>query len=417
MHVIIVGNGIAGINVASALSAREGVSVEIFAGEQYAFYSRVRLPEVLSGAVLPEAITFYESGWYEKKKIAVRTSLSVTRIDRKEKKIYLADGTSSAYDYLVLATGASANRPSIPGAGGTGIHTMRTMNDVLSIRSSLKKNPGLAAVIGGGLLGLEAARALKDAGAENVRVLEIAGRLLPRQLDETGASILQKRFEAMGIEILCGVELERFQEGVNGGPHSIILKDSRTFMSGVTILSMGIHSNIELAKDASLTINRGIIVDSRMRTDDPFIFASGDCAEFGGIIWGIIPAALEQAVICAKAILASGGYIPLDTVPEYMQTVPKMALKVGGVDMLSLGKAVPDVDEISSGTCLVKSRVWDETGRYEKYVLSSDGMSSSQSKLIGAILLGSKKNQGAVQKLLGKEVSAADIDALLNGVS
>jgi len=429
MHVVIIGNGIAGINVASGLTsaavaagtAAGPVSVEVFAAEAHQLYSRVRLPEVLSGASAPEAIAFYKPEWYEKKNIAVHTGNAVTAIDPAAKKITLADGRQIAYDCLVLATGASANHPPLPGADLRGVFTLRTMDDVAAIRNHLAARSGSASVIGGGLLGLEAARALKDGGVKAVRVFEIAPRLLPRQLDETGAALLQTRFASMGIEVLCDVQTDGFVAD-SGDPAlsgSVRLKDGRTFPSDLTILSMGVHSNTALAKAAGLTVNRGIVVDNRLRTSDPSIYAVGDCAEFEGIVWGIIPAALEQAPVAAKNILHDNGLLDASSTPVYAQTVPKTALKIGEIELMSLGKAVLTAEETGSGSFTVLSRVWADESRYEKFVLAPAVADSGSVSLpcgftlAGAILYGSKKHQSAVQKMMGAAVSLAEVEAML----
>lgn len=189
MHVVIIGNGIAGINVASGLASAETVSVEVFTAESHPLYSRVRLPEVLSGSSMSTDITFYKPEWYEKKGITVHTGVPVQRINPQQKEITLNDGRCVSYDFLVLAMGASANHPQLDGAALNGVFTMRTLDDVARIREYCASYPETASVIGGGLLGLEAARALTSAGSKTVRVFEIAPRLLPRQLDETGAAL------------------------------------------------------------------------------------------------------------------------------------------------------------------------------------------------------------------------------------
>lgn len=410
MKVVIIGNGIAGINVAAVLASHKGVSVDVFGDETYPFYSRVRLPDVLSGEVQPEAITFYKPEWYEKKGFSVQTGISVTEINRDTKNIILNDGREVSWDFLVLATGASSNHPPIPGSSAPGIFTMRTQDDVHAIRESIAKNSESASVIGGGLLGLEAARALKDAGVRSVRVLEIFPRLLPRQLDDTGSALLQKRFTAMGIEVVCSAETEGFEAGTeNDLPcNTIKLKDGRSFKSGTTILSMGVHSNTELAKKSGISVKRGVLVNKFMQTSDPSIYAVGDCAEFDGVVWGIIPAALEQAPVAAKQILCAAGIIEKDEAPVYTQTVPKTALKVGDVEMLSMGKAVLSPEEISSGNFELLSRVWEDELRYEKYVVEKES-----DVLVGAILYGSKQNQSSIQKMSGKKVIKSELEALL----
>jgi glycine/D-amino acid oxidase-like deaminating enzyme len=161
MKVVIIGNGIAGINVASALRVEPSVEVAVYAAEPHAFYSRVRLPEVVSGASSPEAIQFYKEDWYVKKGLVVHAGVPVVSIDRSRKSVTLADGSTVAWDYLVLATGASANRPAIPGSDLPGVYALRTMDDALAIRANALAFPESASVVGGGLLGLEAARALR----------------------------------------------------------------------------------------------------------------------------------------------------------------------------------------------------------------------------------------------------------------
>jgi nitrite reductase (NADH) large subunit len=417
MKVIIVGNGIAGINVAQGLrnaGPQEGIDIEVYAAEAHPFYARIRLPEVLSGECAPEEITFYKPDWYEKKGITVKTGLPVASIDPDSRRIALLDGTTVGYDYLVLATGSAANHPPIPGSRLAGVHTLRTIEDAAAIRTSLAAHPESAAVIGGGLLGLEAARALKDAGARSVRVFELYPRLLPRQLDETGACLLLKRFAAMGIEVVTCAETAEIVPAADnpGRAGGIRLKDGRVFPSETTILSMGVKPSVELAAAAGLAVKRGIVVDSSLRTSDPYIFAVGDCAEFCGIVWGIIPAALEQAPVAARAILASAGLIPNSAATPYAQTVPKTALKVAGVELLSLGKAVLTDEETASGAYEVMDKVREADGRYEKYVLArGDGDSFV---LVGAIVYGSKKHQAPAQKLIGKAVTRHEIEALLD---
>ncbi len=418
MHVVVIGNGIAGINVASALLSAGGVSVDVYAAEKHPFYSRVRLPEVLAGAQPPEAIEFYKSEWYDKKGMRVHVGQRVETIDRAARTMRLADGSSVSYDYLVFATGASCNRPPIPGSELAGVYTMRTLEDVASIRASVARHPATASVVGGGLLGLEAARALKDSGVALVRVFEIAPRLLPRQLDETGAALLEKRFASMGIAVVCGAETARFLPASDDPARagSIELRDGRSFPTDTTILSMGVRSNVELAKSCGLTVNRGIVVDSRLCAGDPRVFAVGDCAEFEGVVWGIIPAALEQASVAAKSILSDAGVIAAGEAVRYVQTVPRTALKVGDVELMSFGKAVLTPEEQESGQYEVLSRIDENFGRYEKFVLAAapeGSLSSDAQQLAGAILYGSKAHQGKVQKMAGNLVTRAGVEELL----
>jgi nitrite reductase (NADH) large subunit len=412
MRVIVIGNGIAGVNVASGLSGTPGLEVEILSAETRPFYSRVRLPEVLSGASAPEAITFYKQEWYEKKGIAVRLGTRVESIDPSRRRVAIAGGAEEPYDALVLATGAVPNRPSVPGAELSSVHAMRTLDDVGAIRASLARDPSSASVVGGGLLGLEAARALAEAGARSVRVFEVAPRLLPRQLDEACAAILAARFRAMGIETVCAAELAAFvpSESDPARAGSLALKDGRAFPSATTILSMGVRPEISLAHAAGISCNRGIVVDDRMRSSASGVYAVGDCAEFGGVVWGIIPAALEQAPVAARAILADLGLSGGAEAPRYAQTVPKTALKVAGIELLSVGKAVPSVEELSSGAVVERVRAGSDGARYEKLVLER---AEGGYRLAGAILFGSKARQAWAQKAMGSPMTPDEADAIL----
>lgn len=420
MKVIIVGNGIAGINAAQVLKSQAGehpsepVEVVVYASESHPFYSRVRLPEVLSGASKSEDILFYKSDWYEKRGIEVKIASAVAAIEPDSRTVTLADGSTDSYDNLILATGASANRPPIPGSKRPGVFTMRTMEDVAAIRASVASHPQSASVIGGGLLGLEAARSLKEAGAASVRVFEIAPWLLPRQLDEAGAGLLRSRFADMGIEVVCCAETAEFLPASDGGNRAgfIRLRDGREFPSDTTILSMGVRPNVELAQAIGLAVNRGIVVDSSLRTSDPFIYAVGDCAEFDGIVWGIIPAALEQAPVAARAILARAGIIPASEATPYVQTVPKTALKVADIELMSVGKAVLSPEDASSGTYETLCRARVDEGRYECFVLAR-GEGEART-LAGAIVYGVKRHQAPVQKMMGKPVTREEIEALLD---
>lgn len=437
MRIVIIGNGIAGVNAAAAVRALcPEAEALILAEDTRPLYSRVRLPEVLSGAAKPEDITFYKDEWYAKKGIEVRLSSRVESIDRASREVLLADGSRVRYDALILATGALANKPPIPGSEAAGVFTMRSMEDTLAIRESLLANPDSASVIGGGLLGLEAARAIKDSGVREVRVFEIFNRLLPRQLDETGAALLAARFSDMGIEIVCGAETESFIPDAQDPSRAfaIRLKDGRVFKSSTTVLSMGVKPNAELARKASLPVARGVVVDELMRAGDERVFACGDCAEFSGIVWGIIPAALEQAPVAARSALAALSLLPAGEERVYAQTVPKTALKIAGVELMSLGKAVLTAEEERSGRWVSRSRVWEGGARYEKFVMdtrapearaaangsgvdvgkAADGGPSDVPVLAGAILYGSKAHQSAVQAMMGKPVTDAELDALLS---
>lgn len=417
MRIAVIGNGIAGINVAASLKTLGGdaVTVVVYSKEIHPFYSRVRLPEVIAGESTPEDIRFYPEQWYEKKGFTVRLGTEVRSIDRAAKQLILADGTAEHWDALVLATGARSNCPAIPGVDLPGVFTLRTVEDALAIRGSVTERRSSASVIGGGLLGLETARALTVAGSASVRVFEIFPHLLPRQLDDQCAQLLSSHLSSLGIEVVCLANTEAFLPSAQGDGRaaSIKLKDGRSFSSDTTILSMGVTPCTDLAREAGLTVNRGIVVDDLLRTSDPSIWAVGDCAEFAGVVWGIIPAALEQVPVAARAILATQDLLPQEELRHYAQTIPNTTLKITGVDLTSMGKAVLSPDDVASGRYQVYQHTSEAGTRYEKFVLENvagDGLT-----VCGVILWGSREHLSAAKAMLGTTANIEEIKKLLEG--
>jgi nitrite reductase (NADH) large subunit len=399
MRICILGNGIAGVSVAQELRKREPdpsvASVEIYSREPYHYYSRIRLPEVIAPGLGPDRIRLYKDEWYDSRGISVRLGEKAIFIDRMRQIVGFESGLKVGYDKLVLALGADASRPPIPGFDLPGVFTLREYHDAAALRESLLSKNGGAAVIGGGLLGLEAARRMRETGAKGAG-FELFPRLLPRQLDSDGAAILKSVLERMGLEIILSAETASL--GGEDRVRGIRLKDGRSSPAETVLLSMGIKPAIAIARDAELAVGRGIRVDSWLKTSDPDIYAVGDCAEFSGIVWGIIPAAIEQAGPCAASILGLSG-------PAYVQTVPKNTLKVADIDLTSIGEVLADGSRGGVEEALVKS--WAGTDRYEKYVLE-------EGRLVGSILLGSKANVNWSLANIGKPTSRADVERRLS---
>jgi nitrite reductase (NADH) large subunit len=281
-----------------------------------------------------------------------------------------------------------------PGIDKAGIDCLRTYDDARDLRAAIQAGRKRMAVVGGGLLGLEAAYHLKLAGVEDVCVIEIAERLLPRQLDAAAAGILRTLLEERGLSFRLGAKVEAYEggEAVSG----LRLASGETIGAEGVLLSSGVSPETELAKAAGIACGRGISVDCFMRSFAKGVFAAGDAAEFEGRSWGIIPAALEQARAAARAMLGDLG-------SPYVQTLPKTSLKVAGIDLLSMGLAVPAPEEEASLECVIRQ---DEEGsRYEKFILR-EGI------LVGAILLGSKKNQAWAGAAMGKPIRKEDIPGL-----
>lgn len=399
MRVVVIGNGVAGIMTAAKLRGLEPdrgkLEIEIYTREPYEYYSRVRLPEVFASAMKAADLAVYKPGWYEARGIAVLKNREVIRIDRRERKVLLADGGAVPYDGLVLCTGADSFRPPIPNSGLDGIFTVREYGDAEAVRGFMREGTRRAAVVGGGLLGLEAARHMDMPGVEGVTVIEVMPRLLPRQLDETGSRLLRSLIEGPRCSVILGAKVESFtgSKRVEG----IVLSDGRKIEAQTVVISAGISPRIGLARDAGLAVGKGITVDSSLRTSDPHIWAVGDAAEFEGMVWGIIPAALDQAAVAAASLLGR------ETAP-YRQTIPQNTLKVAGINLTSMGKVEVGAEE--AGGYRIMQKLDAQGKRYEKYVLCGG-------VLAGCILLGSRANYGFAVQRLGKPVTEEEISARL----
>ncbi len=397
-RVVIIGNGIAGVSVASKLRGLEPdasrLSIAVLTREAFDYYARIRLPEVYARGLGPQDLEVYKPGWYAAKQIEVRKSCEVVRIDPGIRQVVAADGSVTGYDSLVLCTGADSWKPPVRNAGLAGIFTIREYGDADAIRRYVGSGTREAAVIGGGLLGLEAARLLQGPGVQTVTVLEIMDRLMPRQLDAAGSRLLQRLLEGPGFRVLLGAEVQEFVG--DGQVRAVRLADGRELPAQTVLFSAGITPRIELARAAGLAVRKGVIVDDRLQTSDRRIWAAGDVAEFQGLVWGIIPAALEHAPVVAASILGREG-------PVYRQTIPQNSLKVAGILVSSFGNAA-SAQEGPGVTVIRKSD--EAAGRYEKYVLEK-GM------LAGCILLGSRANQSWVAQRIGQPVTEEEIRARL----
>ncbi|MCJ7606225.1 MAG: FAD-dependent oxidoreductase [Thermoplasmata archaeon] len=391
MRVLIVGNNVAGTSFAKAVrDVDQEVDVLMFTDESRPYYARPKLIDYVAGEIDGDGMMFYPAEWYEKNGIALVLDSKVEEIDRKSKKILVNDEWIG-YDKLVLANGSGAFVPPFKGLPKEGVFSLRTLDDADAIRDYAADAKNVV-VIGGGLLGLEAARAVaKGFPGVNITVLEYAEHLLMRQLDHDGATIIQSWIEDLGTKVLTNAETEEItgDSSVTG----VRLKDGRTVDCDMVIVSAGARPNLALAKGAGLDVNRGVIVDPSLKTSDPDIHAIGDVAEFNGRVWGMIPPALDQARIAAKKVIGIEG-------PDYAGTIPSNTLKVMGIDLTSIGTVRSEHDTPDAG--FEEIRAVSPDGRiYKKFVLKNDVM-------IGAIFLGTKKGVSKVAKMIkdGQPVGA-----------
>ncbi len=382
MRVIIVGNGLAGTIAAKTLREQsKSVEVDVFAEEKYRYYPRPNLIEFLAGSLPYQKLFAFPERWYEEQNIRVHLARPVQKILPEAREVELQGGKKEAYDALLLAGGSRSFLPPLQGVNRRGVFTLRTLDDALNLIEELK-NRRRVVVIGGGLLGLETARALKKRGAE-VEVVEFFDRLLPRQLDVQAASLLKNRIEKIGIRVHLGLTTQEIlgEDGVAG----LRLKDGRELKAEMAVVAAGVRPELKLARQAGLATDRGLVVDDFLQTSIPGIFAAGDIVEHRGSVYGIIPASFNQARIAASNIL--------DEKKSYEGTIPWNTLKVVGIDLTSVGLVNPEGEGYEE---FRKEK--SEEGIYKKVVIQA-GL------VVGAIWMGTKKGISEIERLITQKIN------------
>lgn len=391
MHVVIVGSGVAGVTAARTIRENDPkAKISVYTNENHLYYPRPRLYEVLSGEAEPREIYMFSEEWYEKRRIKVHLNKKVLGIETARKELLLEDRSRVKYDKLLLANGAHPFVPPIKGVEKTGVFSLRSIKDALTIKEYTKKTRK-AIIIGGGLLGLEFAASLRKLG-QQVEVVEIFPRLLPRQLDQDGATILKDRIERRGINIVLGVKTEEIlgKKMVSG----ILLNNGKEFSGNLVLISAGVRSNTDLAIEAGIRVDKGVVVDEYLQTSVNDVYAAGDIAEFDGRVYGIIPAAMEQAKIATINMLEKEKQV-------YKGTIPSNTLKIVGVDLTSMGLVNPEGPQYEE----IK-KIDKEKGVYKKIVFE-------QGKIVGAIILGDRKGVTSIKKLMDQEIDVTKYKDLL----
>lgn len=327
---IVIGGGIAGVSAAEAIrKADENGKITLISAEAEMPYFRMNLTRYLAGEISASALPLHPEAWYQNQAISLLLDSTVQRIDPQKHQVELSNGKSLKYDTLVLANGASPFIPPFPGRELEGVWIVRTHEDADSILDCCKE--GLKIVcIGGGLLGLENAGALAKRGAD-VTVIETFDWLLPRQLPKEGGKQLEKRIRNMGIKVITGAKVKAMLgEGKVSG---VVFEDGTELPADLVLITTGVSSNIQLAKDAGLKVNRGVIVDEMMRTSEPDIFAAGDLIEINGRLYGLWMPAKAQGTVAGQNAAGKAEVYP--------QLPPSAKLKVLGIDLFSIGQISP----------------------------------------------------------------------------
>ncbi len=372
-RLVMIGNGMAGVRAIEEVLAinPDLFEITIFGAEPYPNYNRILLASILSGEKTIEDITLNEKSWYEENNITLHLGKEVTEIQRGYRKVIASDGTEAAYDILIIATGSTPFVIPIPGADKEGVLTFRDLRDCKQMIEASKIYKK-ASVIGGGLLGLEAARGLMNLGME-VTVIHDQAELMNMQLDEVAASMLQKELEAQGMHFKTACLTTEILG--NGRVTGLSFNDDTELRTDLVVMAVGIRANTALAKQAHLHCERGIIVNDYMQTyTDPSIYAVGECVEHRGKTYGLVAPLFEQARILAYHITGQG-------LKTYTGSEVSTKLKVSGVDVFSAGEfqvAAPAEGEEEKETIEFIDR---GGGVYKKLVIDGD-------RLAGAVLYG-----------------------------
>jgi len=362
---VVVGNGMAAARLVDELTkvALGRYAIAVIGDEPRLAYNRVLLSSVLAGETASHDIELRPASWWGDRGVTLKYGCVATEIDVGRRELKIANEESIGFSRLVLATGSMPLRLNVPGADLAGVHTFRDSRDV-DMLLTLAAQKRRVVVVGGGLLGLEAAYGLSKAGS-SVTLLHLMDRLMERQLDAPAAELLKSLVERKGVRVLLNANTARLhgETRVEG----IELSDGRRIDADAVVFAAGIRPNIALAKEAGIAVNRGVVVDDVMQTSAPDIFALGECAEHRGICYGLVEPAYEQARVLARHLAGRTA--------AYSGSVVATNLKVSGVSVFSAG----DFMGADGSEAIVLNDV--RHGTYKKLVIS-DG------RLIGAVLVG-----------------------------
>ncbi|MFC3550509.1 nitrite reductase large subunit NirB [Lysobacter cavernae] len=386
-RLVVIGNGMAGIRtLEELLKLVPGMyDITVFGAEPHPNYNRILLSPVLAGEQAFDDIVLNPLPWYAEHGITLHLGKEVTRIDRVHRRVIAADGTQAQYDRLLLATGSLPIILPVPGKelkgviGYRDIHDTQTMIDTAQVKQH-------AVVIGGGLLGLEAANGLKLRGMD-VTVVHLAGWLLERQLDPTAGQLLEKSLVERGLTFRLNTSTTEIVGNEHGEVAAVRFSDGEEVAADLVVMAAGIRPNIALAQASGIHCNRGVVVNDTLQTFDPRVYAVGECASHRGIAYGLVAPLFEQAKVCANHLATFG-------IGIYKGSVASTKLKVTGIDLFSAGNFM-------GGDGTEEIVLSDPAGGvYKKLVLKDD-------RLVGACLYGDTGDGGWYFKLI-KDASPVD---------
>ncbi len=372
LKLVMVGNGMAGVRTLEEMLkiSPDLYEITVFGAEPHANYNRILLSPVLAGEMTLKEIMLNDLDWYAANNITLHLGKKIVRIDRVARKVIAADGTEADYDRLLLATGSNPFILPIPGVKLDGVITYRDIHDTNAMIDAASRYKH-AVVIGGGLLGLEAANGLKLRGM-NVTVVHLMEWLMERQLDRTAAGMLQQSLTAKGLQFMLKTQTAEIvgdrDEGKSGRVKCVRFKDGSELAADLVVMAVGIRPNTDLAEAAGLYCNRGIVVSDTMQTYDPRVYAVGECVAHRGIAYGLVAPLFEMGKVCANHLANFG-------IGRYQGSVISTKLKVTGIDLFSAG-------DFAGGAGTEEIVLHDSVGGVYKRLVLRDN------RVIGSVLYG-----------------------------
>ncbi len=378
MRAVIIGFGVASFTAATYLRKNSlDAEISVYTDERDLYYPRPRLYQIITGEKGPQDLYSLNAQFYANQRIQTNLQKRVDSINLLRKEVILEDGSRKSWDKLLLAMGAHPFRPAINGLDKKGVFTLRTIVDAVAIRERLKRTPK-ALVIGAGLLGLECAASLRKTGLP-VDVLAKYQRLLPKQLDQSGSDMLINDLQELGINPVLNANTTEILG--NDEATGVSLENGKQLDGGLVLIAAGVRGNFDLAANADIKVDKGVIVDQYLETNVSDIYAAGDVIEFNGQVYGIIPPAIEQAKMASLSMLGNREI-------AYRGTIHTTTLRIAGISLTSMGLVNPEGSKYEE----IK-KINAEKGIYKKIVLE-------QGRIVGALFLGEKKGILTIRKLM-----------------
>jgi len=392
-RLVMVGNGMAGLACLDAILQREpSWETTVFGDEPQLGYSRILLSTLLAGECSDDETITHDAAWYAARGVTLRGGVRIVSLDRESRSVRDDTGAETHYDRLLLATGSEATIPPIAGWQRPGVHVFRTLEDTGAILAEARR-ARRAVVIGGGLLGLEAARGLAKRKVD-VSVVHLMPWLMEQQLDAAAGALLRDAMQRLGVRVLLErktLRIEGAGEGDSGRVARVVLEGNELLDADLVVIATGIRPRVELAREAGLEVKRGIVVDDFLRTSDRSIYAVGECVEHRGKCYGLVAPLYEQGVSLAHALNG-------DESRPYQGSLVYSKLKVAGVNLLSVGRLTASAEARASEALRVEDT---GAGLYRK-VLIEDGV------VTGAILMGQIEDGARLVNLVAKGVPIRD---------